>query len=158
MLPFSGCASHGELNAASTHASVASPRAGSSTPVRWINPQQAYEEIRSNPDLFLVCVAERELYERGHIANSVLIPAVGIAQFIENNTLWPEINHNRAPRKDQPVLIYCYWKDCVCPTIPTWSDYALKALQKKGFTNIGVMTGGMPRWIKEGLPIQKAAR
>ncbi len=163
MLPFFGCAGNEELTTASTSASavgtsITPAQTASRFPVRWLNPHQAREEIRSNPDLFLMCVCDRTSYENGHIAGSALIPAVGIAQFIENNTLWPEINNNRTPRKDQPVLIYCYWKNCVCPTIPTWSEYALKALRKKGFTNIAVITGGMPRWIKEGLPIQKTAR
>ncbi|OQB83768.1 MAG: molybdopterin biosynthesis protein MoeB [Planctomycetes bacterium ADurb.Bin126] len=126
-----------------------------STPVRWLNPRQAQEELRDNSDLFLLCVADRELYEKGHIAGSVLIPAVGVEKFIEHNTLWPAINQNRSPRKDQPLLLYCYWKDCVCPTMPTWSDYALKILQQKGFTRIAVITGGLPRWKKEGLPVRQ---
>lgn len=124
-------------------------------PVRWLNPQQAREELQSRDDLFLLCVADRELYEKGHIEGSVLIPAVGVDKFIENNALWPEINRNRAPRKDQPVLIYCYWKECICPSMPTWSDYALKILRQKGFTRLAVITGGLPRWKKEGFPVRQ---
>lgn len=123
---------------------------------RWISTHEARKELREVPNVFLLCVAEKEDYDRGHIPGSVLIPVRGLRRFIGRNDLWPEINKGRAPRKEQPVIAYCWWKSCVCPSIPTYSQLARKTLLEMGFRDIAFINGGMPGWIEDGLPVEKS--
>lgn len=125
---------------------------------RWISTHQALDEIRRKPDVFLLCVADKEEYDRGHIVGSVLIPVRALRRFVERNTLWPEINKGRAPRKDQPIIVYCWWKPCDCPSIPTYSQLARTILLEKGFRDIAFINGGMRGWIKDNLPVEASPK
>ncbi|HUS93538.1 MAG TPA: rhodanese-like domain-containing protein [Phycisphaerae bacterium] len=133
------------------------PRAQRPGPkVRLLSPRQAQEELRSKGDVFLLCVAGKEDYDRGHIAGSVLIPATALRHGLEKNILYPEINRGRVPRKGQPVVFYCWWKTCECPDVPTFSDYAAKVLIEKGYTDLGMIDGGMRAWAQAKLPVERA--
>jgi len=139
----------------------AAPRAEPSTPAppapaaRYLSVEEAARVIRENPDVFLLCVCTEEEYDRGHIAGSILIPVMGLEIGIERNEWFPEINHGRTPRKDQPILCYCWWKTCVCPSIPTYSQVAARILLRKGYTNVSIIAGGMRDWTKKRLPVEK---
>ena len=132
-------------------------RAGDST-IRWLSPMEAFEEIRTHPNLFLLCVARKEEYDGGHIAGSVLIPVAALPSRIRSNDLYPEINRGRAPRKNQLILCYCWWKACDCPGVPTYTDIAAKVLVEKGFRNIALLDGGMRAWVRARLPVEKASK
>lgn len=121
----------------------------------WISAADAHEKMRTTPDLFILCVADKPQYDRGHIAGSVLIPAMSLADHVDNNRLWQEINQGRVPRRGQPVLVYCWWKPCECPSIPTYSQMARKILLNKGFRQVYLISGGMPAWMKAALPTQQ---
>jgi rhodanese-related sulfurtransferase len=121
---------------------------------RYLSVKDAAREIRENPDLFLLCVATEEEYADGHIAGSVLIPVMGLDIGIERNDWFPGINRGRVPRKDQPILCYGWWKTCVCPSIPTYSQVAAGILIRKGYTNVAIIAGGMRDWKKAGLPVE----
>jgi len=123
--------------------------------VRWITPEQAFKEIQDDPDLFLLCVADKEEYDRGHIAGSVIIPVMGLERGLDRNDWWPDINFGRVPRRDQRILCYCWWKSCNCPSVPTYSQLARKILIRKGFRKIDIIVGGMRDWMKKGLPVEK---
>jgi len=123
--------------------------------VRWITPEQAFKEIQDDPDLFLLCVADKEEYDRGHIAGSVIIPVMGLERGLDRNDWWPDINFGRVPRRDQRILCYCWWKSCDCPSVPTYSQLARKILIRKGFRKIDIIVGGMRDWMKKGLPVEK---
>ena len=125
--------------------------------IRLLSPRQALDELQRKPDVFLLCVAGKEDYDRGHIAGSVLIPATGLWRALDNNTLYPEINKRRTPRKDQPIIFYCWWKPCECPDVPTFSDVAGKILVEKGFGKLGVIDGGMRAWLQSELPVERPA-
>jgi rhodanese-related sulfurtransferase len=122
---------------------------------RWLSPRQARQEVGQNADAFLLCVADKEQYDQGHVAGSVLIPVRALAVKVHRNDLFPEINRGRVPRKDQPIIVYCWWKACECPAIPTYSDLAKRVLAEEGFGKVAVVDGGMRAWIKAGLPVEK---
>jgi len=124
--------------------------------VGWLSPEEARRELREGGDVFLLCVATREQYDRGHIAGSVLIPAMGLKAGLERNDYYPEINRGRRPRKDQRIICYCWWKPCVCPAVPTLSGLAGKMLLKNGYRNVALIDGGMRAWIEADLPVEKS--
>ena len=121
--------------------------------VRWLAPEEARRELRGQSDVFLLCVATKEQYDRGHIAGSVLIPVMGLKAGLERNDYYPEINQHRIPRKDQRIICYCWWKPCICPVVPTFSELAGKVLLKNGYKNVAVIDGGMRAWIESDLPV-----
>lgn len=125
--------------------------------VRRLTPPQAADRIRRGGDLFLLCVATKEEYDHGHVAGSVLIPAAALRSKLDHNDLYPEINRGRVPRKDQPVVLYCWWKPCDCPLIPTYSGLAYQVLHERGYRDVTVIDGGMRAWIKADLPVERAA-
>jgi len=122
--------------------------------VRYVGSEEAARLIRHTPDLFLLCVDTEEQYADGHVAGSLLIPVMALDVGIERNDWFPALNRGRTPRKDQPILVYCWWKSCVCPSIPAYSQVAAKILIRKGYTNVTVMAGGMRDWSKKGLPVE----
>ena len=126
--------------------------------IRLLSPRQALDELQTKPDVFLLCVSGKEDYDRGHIRGSVLIPAPALLHGLDENTLYPEINRGRAPRKDQPIIFYCWWKPCYCPAVPTFSSVAGKMLLKKGYQDLGVIDGGMRAWLAERLPVEKSRK
>jgi len=142
-----------ETAAASPSTPAASAPEPRPTP-RYLSVEDAAREIRENPDLFLLCVATEEEYADGHIAGSILIPVMGLDIGIERNDWFPEINRGRIPRKDQPILCYGWWKMCVCPSIPTYSQVAGGILIRKGYVNVAIIAGGMRDWKKAGLPVE----
>ena len=139
------------LTLAETQSAARAPLGGA----RWLSAQQMADELRNDPNAFLLCVATKEEYDRGYIAGSVLIPVAALSWAIDKNELFPEINRGRIPRKDQKILVYCWWKSCECPAIPTYSDLAKKILQEKEFQKVGILDGGMKTWVQAGLPVQK---
>lgn len=138
----------------STQVRPAPPPAPQRT-ITYAAPEVAARMIRETPDLFLLCVDTEEQYADGHIAGSVLIPVMALDSGIERNDWFPALNRGRTPRKDQPILVYCAWKSCICPSIPAYSQVAAKTLVRKGFTDVTVLAGGMRDWMKKGLPVEK---
>jgi rhodanese-related sulfurtransferase len=130
------------------------PRPGDN--VRWLAPEEAQRELREDSDVFLLCVDTKEQYDRGHIAGSVLIPVMGLKAGLEKNDFYPEINGGRVPRKDQRIICYCWWKPCICPVVPTFSELAGKILLKQGYKKVLLIDGGMRAWIESDLPLAKS--
>jgi len=124
----------------------------------WLSPAQAARMIRQRPGLQLVCVANIEDYRAGHLPGSMLIPVMALRLAVGDNapsTIYPAINRGRTVSKDRPVLIYCWWNACKCPTVPTYSELARAILRKKGFRNVYSIEGGMRSWIAACLPCEK---
>jgi len=143
-----------QASAASPSAPAASASAACPAP-RYLSVEDAAREICENPDLFLLCVATEEEYADGHIAGSILIPVMGLDIGVERNDWFPEINRGRIPRKDQPILCYGWWKMCVCPSIPTYSQVAAGILIRRGYANVAIIAGGMRDWKKADLPVER---
>jgi len=137
-----GCAETQPVEPPPVHVRKPAPPKPKAT-VRWITPEQAWQEVQHDPDLFILCVADKEEYDRGHIAGSVIIPVMGLERGLEKNDWWPDINFGRVPRKDQKILCYCWWKSCDCPSVPTYSQLARKILLRKGYRDIDIIVGGM---------------
>ena len=121
----------------------------------WLSPAQAAQMIHEKPDLQVLCVANIEDYRAAHLPNSMLIPVTGLRLAIDDNTLYEAINHGRTPGKDRPLLVYCWWNACKCPSVPTYSELARQILREKGFTDVYSIEGGMRAWIAAHLPYEK---
>ena len=121
----------------------------------WLTPAQAAQMIRDKPDLQVLCVANIEDYRAAHLPDSMLIPVTGLRLAIDDNTLYEAINHGRTPGKDRPLLVYCWWNACKCPSVPTFSELARQILREKGFTDVYSIEGGMRAWIAGRLPYEK---
>ncbi len=121
----------------------------------WVSPILAGEMIREDPNLQVLCVANVEDYRAGHLPNSMLIPVTGLRMALDNNTLYESINHGRTPRKDRPLLVYCWWNTCHCPSVPTYAELARQILREKGFKDVYSMEGGMRAWMAENMPCEK---
>ncbi len=124
----------------------------------WLSPAEAARMIRERPDLQLVCVANIEDYRAGHLPDSMLIPVLALRMVIDDNTqsrIYPAINRGRTVSKDRPMLIYCWWNACKCPTVPTYSELARAILREKGFRNVYSVEGGMRSWIAASQPYEK---
>lgn len=113
-----------------------------------LSAKAASEEIKSNPDAFLLDVRTHEEYLTEHIAGSVLIPLHVLEQHIARNTIYPEINKGRTPRKDQLIICVCAWG--------ARSDQAARTLRAMGYANVRGLTGGLAAWKQAGLPVAKA--
>jgi rhodanese-related sulfurtransferase len=130
--------------------------AASLGPPKLLSPRVAAGQIQENDDVFLLCVSSPEEYERGHIIGSALIPVQALAIAMAGRDPVPEINRGRRPRKDQRIIVYCWWKTCECPSQPTYSGVAWRWFQSKGYTNVSIIDGGMRAWLKAGLPVEKS--
>ena len=126
--------------------------------MHWLAPAEARRELKTDPNVFLICVATKEQYDRGHLPGSLLIPVMGLRAALEKNDFYPEINRGRTPRKDQRIICYCWWRPCICPSVPTYSELAGKILLKAGYKNVALLDGGMRAWIEADLPVQRPAK
>ncbi len=114
-----------------------------------ISPVEAWRQLQANDDVFLVDVRLKEEYDRASIPGSVLIPRETIEFAIFKNTLFPEINRGRVPRKDQTIFLYC--------RTGGRSLLAGKTLRDLGFSNVRSIRGGILQWQREGLPTNRQA-
>jgi len=124
----------------------------------WLSPARAAELIRTTSELQVLCVAALEDYRRGHLAGSMLIPVTGLRRAVARgakNTLYPAINRGRTPTKDKPLLVYCWWNDCKCPSVPTYSGLARRILREQGFEKVYSIEGGMRAWQAAKMPCEK---
>lgn len=83
-------------------------------------------------------VREASDFNKGHIANAVHIPVAKIEAQISKIDLY----------KKDDVIVVCH--------TGTHSAPACSTLQKLGFENIFLMTGGMQSWEENKLPITKS--
>jgi len=124
----------------------------------WLTPAQADEMIRNTPNLQLLFVGPAEDYRQGHLPKSMLIPVTGLRAALETpaaDAPYREVNKGRLPDKDRPLLVYCWWNQCVCPSVPTYSDLARQILREKGFTNVYSIEGGMRAWLADKRPVDR---
>lgn len=124
----------------------------------WLSPAQAVELMQTAPDLQVLCVGTIEDYRQGHLPQSMLIPVTALRMVVGDdtkNTLYQSINRGRKPVKDRPLLVYCWWNKCKCPTVPTYSRLARKVLREKGYAKVYSIEGGMMAWKEAGLSYEK---
>jgi len=124
----------------------------------WLSPAQTAELIRTTPDLQILCVGTIEDYRQGHLPGSMLIPVTGLRMVVADdsrNTLYQGINRGRKPARDKPLLVYCWWNDCKCPSVPTYSGLARRVLRQNGFEKVYSIEGGMRAWTAAKMPCGK---
>ena len=114
-----------------------------------IGPAQAYELMQKNPDVFVLDVRYRYEFLEGYVPGSVLIPLHALAEHIGNNRLYPEINHGRSPRKDQPILVIC--------RTTRRSARAARMLKQMGYRDVRYVAGGVLAWQRAGLPLARVS-
>ncbi|HUT57094.1 MAG TPA: rhodanese-like domain-containing protein [Phycisphaerae bacterium] len=112
-----------------------------------ISPEQAHKALREHPDIFLMDVSLWVEYRKAHLAGAALVPR-GLLEFkIDNNDLFPPVNRGRAPRKDQPILVYC--------KLGSRSLLAARTLKEMGYRDVRSIAGGLQAWVAAGLPVEK---
>jgi rhodanese-related sulfurtransferase len=112
-----------------------------------LSAKAAAEQIKGNPDAFVLDVRGHDEYLTEHIAGSVLIPLHVLEQHIARNTIYPDINKGRTPRRDQLIICVCAWGGR--------SGQAARTLRAMGYTDVRNLTGGMTAWRRAGLPVVK---
>ncbi len=115
-----------------------------------LSPKDAYAEMQTNKDLFVLDIRSIDDYERSHIAGCVLIPRGMLKTAIKDNSLYPKINRGRTPGKDQPILIYC--------KKGRKSRTGAKVLYSLGYSDVRIIKGGIKQWIADGLKVEGSAK
>ena len=110
-----------------------------------VTPQQAARQMQADPDAFLMDVRSLAEYDPSHVTDSVLIPLPVLADHIADNTIYPEINRGRTPRKDQRILVIC--------RSGNRSSTAVRQLRQMGYARSSSISGGIGAWNSAGLPI-----
>lgn len=100
-----------------------------------IKAPELQAKLRNKEGFFLIDVRDREEYENGHIAGSILIPMNDIEAKTEG------------VRKDKPMVLYC--------ALGRRSRIAAEALISRGFSNIYHLEGGLEAWTNEGGEVVK---
>jgi hydroxyacylglutathione hydrolase len=100
---------------------------------RKLSVQQLDEQLKSNPELFVIDVRNPDEWERGHLDNATLIPL-------------PEL-HTRLDEipRDRPVVVHCQ--------LGARSAKAVATLDAFGFTDVHDVVGGYAAWQGAGLPV-----
>ncbi len=99
-----------------------------------VTPAVAMELIENKDDLVIIDVrTSKEIRQYGAVAGS---QHIGMGHIAKNGVPFPE---------DQPLLVIC---------AVGGRSYAVgRFLEKKGYTEIYNLSGGLNRWSKEGLPV-----
>lgn len=102
---------------------------------------EAYKLHGKKDNLFIDTRSETE-FKFGHIKGAVSLP---LEDF---DTTFPKIQKNLKRKKT--LVVYCGGSSCGLST------KLAKRLKAKGFSNVGVLAGGWPEWLKANYPIEKA--
>ncbi len=95
--------------------------------------------MQSTPDMVILDAREEwEIKQNGRIADALYVDYLNGGRFTENTA-------KLDPMK--PTLIYC--------AIGERSRLGAAILNKKGFTQLSVLSGGFEAWLTQGKPIQK---
>jgi len=107
--------------------------------VQELTPDQALDLMQSTPDMVILDAREEwEIKQNGRIADALYVDYLNGGRFTENTA-------KLDPMK--PTLIYC--------AIGERSRLGAAILNKKGFTQLSVLSGGFEAWLTQGKPIQK---
>ncbi len=102
-----------------------------------VSTMQAVQLI--NQGALVLDLRAREAFDAGHIGEARSVPAAELGAQIESLQKW----------RDKPVLVYC--------DSGVTSAGAARTLMKNGFTRICNLDGGMNAWVKDNLPLARAA-
>ncbi|MFA5626301.1 MAG: rhodanese-like domain-containing protein [Thiohalomonadaceae bacterium] len=116
--------------------------------IKELTPAELETRLDSGEDLLLIDVREHSESEQGHIKNSVLVPR-GILEAAADPA-YPKHFPDLCNARNRNVVVYC--------ATGGRSAMAAAVLQMMGFNKVISLDGGIARWEKEGLPVQRQAR
>src|SRR5437867_2095968 len=102
--------------------------------IREANVHEVEARRKSNENLVLLDVREKEEWDEGHLPGAVHLPRGFLEPRIENTV----------PEKGKPIVVYCAGG--------VRSAFAAKSLQDLGYKNVVSMAGGYGEWKNNGLP------
>lgn len=111
--------------------------------VPFVAPQDVHDQISANPDAVVLDVREPAEFtdELGHIKGAVNLPLNDVPKTLaENNDALKQF-------ADTPLFV-------VCRTSKR-AAMAARVLRKAGLTKVSVMSGGMIRWKRTRLPVER---
>lgn len=108
--------------------------------IRWISQQEARALVGSPRVAFVDCRSSRDLFEAGHIAGSVHVPA-------EDGT--PSKQDIEALRGSSTIITYCD-AGSSCERSVRLASIFMQA----GLSDVRVLEGGMPVWLANGFPAE----
>jgi len=115
-----------------------------------VTPKEAAQQMRADPDAFLMDVRSPAEYNAQCVPDSVLIPLAMLADNIADNAIYPEINRGRTPRKDQRILVIC--------RSGNRSSTAVRQLRQMGYARSSSISGGIGAWKSAGLAVATNAK
>jgi len=101
-----------------------------------VDAAEVNKAIASHKDVVLLDVRTPEEYKEGHIRKSTLIPLQTLQQ-----------NISKLTDKSKTMYVYC--------RSGSRSAYAVRLLQKLGYTNVFNMSGGVLSWRAKGFDLQR---
>lgn len=101
-----------------------------------------FNQKKNEPELLIVNVLDKNLYDDCHIKGSVNVPFEEFDNWIKD-----KLNSKKIDINDH-VVVYC--SNYMC----TASGYCAKSLLKQNFKNVWAYEAGMAEWFQKGYPIE----
>lgn len=98
------------------------------------------KETTTSPELIVINVLDKKLYDDCHIKGSINVPFEEVEQF--------------AKKLDKNTHIVLYCSNYMC----TASGAAARSLKKMGFENVWAYEAGMAEWHQNKLPVEGSCK
>jgi rhodanese-related sulfurtransferase len=108
--------------------------------VKTITAPDLQERMSNWPDLLVINVLPKNMYDDCHIPNSISVPLDQLATFVKDFD------------KAREIVVYCAHYEC------PKSRQAWELLTKLGFVRVFAYEGGMREWHAQGYPTQGACK
>ena len=108
-------------------------------PVRYEMPADLARRLEAGEEVTLIDLRPEGDFSQGHLAGAINLAPAALDQSITDN--WAEME----PLKDRPVVVICQ--------SDLKSIAAAKRLERRGFSMVLVLKGGMFRWKREHRPL-----
>lgn len=102
--------------------------------------QMGFQPLQAEGKVLVLDVRDRKSFDEGRIPGAVHVPLVEIEKRLD------EIREKAAGR---PIIAYCS-----CPAEHTAAEAGL-ILYKNGMTDIRVLIGGYPDWVRSGGKVER---
>lgn len=110
--------------------------------VEFIDPVALHTEMESPSSPYVFDIRPEKEYDAGHIPGAAKLPATGLV------TLITQKDKLVTDTKTEPVVLVC---QSDLESIKMW-----KKLRSEGWENIRVLKGGMFKWKRSHMPIEKS--
>ena len=111
----------------------------------FVEPEQLKWRLDEGEDIVVLDVRTRQEFESkmGRVPGSVNLPMSDFKARLK------DIEEQLSPHKDKPVCVVCRFENRSPPIA--------RLLKKAGFTQVAILKGGIMRWYKKKLPVEKGA-